>query len=141
MNNMNQITRLFYREFLLYVRNRHELLNPLIFFVIVVSLFPLATSPQLKLLTQIGPGIIWVAALLALQLSLPKLFQEDYRDGSLEQMMLLPIPLPLLCVIKAVSHWVANILPLILISPLLAEMYHLQWYTTWSSKLTWWNKG
>ena len=78
------------RDLMLSYRHRNELLNPLLFFVIVVTLFPLGTSPEKQLLQTMAPGVIWVAALLAAMLSLDSLFKADYEDGTLEQMMLSP---------------------------------------------------
>jgi len=120
---------LFKRECLIVCRQRTDWLNPLFFFVVVVSLFPLATTPELRLLTKIGPGIIWVAALLAILLSLPKLFQDDYRDGSLEQLMISPMPLALMAFTKVFAYWVMFCLPIILLTPLLGMMFHLSMST------------
>ena len=78
------------RDLRLAFRSRHELANPLIFFVLVVSLFPLAVTPKPELLKEMAPGVIWVAALLATLLSLDGLFKQDYDDGSLDQLMLSP---------------------------------------------------
>ena len=107
------------RDLRLAVRQRHELANPLIFFVLVVSLFPLAMTPTPELLTQLAPGVIWVAALLAVLLSLDRLFRQDYEDGSLDQLMLSPNPLVILVLAKVVAHWLLTGLPLVLIAPLL----------------------
>lgn len=110
------------RDFRLAVRAPQELINPLIFFMIVVSLFPLAISPNVKLLQLIAPGVIWVAALLATLLSLDRLFCSDYQDGSLEQLLLSPHPLPVLVIMKIFTHWLLTGLPLIILSPLLGLM-------------------
>jgi heme exporter protein B len=107
------------RDLRLAVRQRHELANPLIFFVLVVSLFPLAMTPTPELLKQLAPGVIWVAALLAVLLSLDRLFKQDYEDGSLDQLMLSPNPLVILVLAKVVAHWLLTGLPLVLIAPLL----------------------
>jgi heme exporter protein B len=107
------------RDLRLAVRQRHELANPLIFFVLVVSLFPLAMTPTPELLRQLAPGVIWVAALLAVLLSLDRLFKQDYEDGSLDQLMLSPNPLVILVLAKVVAHWLLTGLPLVLIAPLL----------------------
>jgi len=108
------------RDLRLAVRQRHELANPLIFFVLVVSLFPLAMTPTPELLQQLAPGVIWVAALLAVLLSLDRLFKQDYEDGSLDQLMLSPNPLVILVLAKVMAHWLLTGLPLVLIAPLLA---------------------
>ena len=76
-----------YRDLLLAVRRRRELANPLVFFVIVVSLFPLGVSPEREVLTQLAPGVIWVTALLATLMSMDTMFRSDYDDGSLEQLL------------------------------------------------------
>jgi heme exporter protein B len=121
-------SRMLRQEFLLSIRNPADWFNPLFFFVAVASLFPLAISPNNSTLQIIGPGIIWVAALLANLLSLNKLFSEDYRDGSLEQLVLSPCPMSSLLFVKIFAHWLLFCLPLIVISPLLALMYHLSAY-------------
>lgn len=108
------------RDLRLALRSRHELLNPLIFFVLVVSLFPLAITPSETQLQQMAPGVIWVSALLSVLLSLDRLFKQDYEDGSLDQLMLSPNPLVVLVLAKVFAHWLLTGLPLVLIAPLLA---------------------
>ncbi|HFB64465.1 MAG TPA: heme exporter protein CcmB [Aeromonadales bacterium] len=118
-------SQLLKRELLRQWRSRQDLLNPLMFFVITVSLFPLAVTPEGKLLTQMGPGVIWVAALLATMLSLESLYRDDYHDGTLE-LLLIQSDSPYLVVLaKILSHWLSSGLALVLISPLLAMMLHL----------------
>jgi heme exporter protein B len=107
------------RDLRLAFRSRHELLNPLIFFVLVVSLFPLATTPSSELLSKMAPGVIWVSALLSVLLSLDRLFKQDYEDGSLDQLMLSPNPLVILVLAKVFAHWLLTGLPLVLVAPLL----------------------
>lgn len=113
------------RDLLLAYRSRSELINPLIFFVLVVSLFPLATSPEPGVLRLLGPGIIWVSALLATLLSLDGLFRSDYEDGSLEQLLLSGHPLGLLALAKIAAHWLLTGLPLVVVGPLLGVMLNL----------------
>jgi len=113
------------RETLIAFRQTADLLNPLLFFIIVVSLFPLGISPELSLIHTIAPGIIWIAALLATLLALDKLFRSDYEDGSLEQLLLQPVSLPYLMLAKVMAHWLLTALPLILITPLLAALLHM----------------
>jgi heme exporter protein B len=108
------------RELLLAWKRPGDVLNPLIFFVIVATLFPLALGPDARQLALIGPGVVWVAALLAMLLSLNGLFLGDYEDGSLEQLLLSPQPLPWLVLGKSAAHWLTSGLPLILVSPLAA---------------------
>ncbi|MDN3682618.1 heme exporter protein CcmB [Vibrio tapetis] len=118
------------RELLIAFRRQADILNPLWFFIIVVTLFPLSIGPEPNLLARIAAGIVWVAALLSALLSLERLFRDDYQDGALEQMMLMPIPLPLAVMSKVIAHWLLTGLPLILISPLLAILLSLD-FNTW----------
>lgn len=106
-------------------RRSAEIANPLWFFFIVITLFPLAVGPDSVLLARIAPGIVWVAALLASLLALERLFRDDLQDGSLEQLMLLPLPLPAVVVAKVLAHWVVTGLPLIVLSPLVALLLGL----------------
>jgi heme exporter protein B len=107
-------------------RQPQDLLNPLLFFVLVVMLFPLGVSPETAFLAQAGGGILWVAALLSVLLSLDHLFRHDFDDGTLEQLVLQPQPLFLLVLAKSLAHWVLTGLPLVLLTPLLAVMVHLE---------------
>lgn len=122
---MKPILALIHREFSLAFRTRQELLNPLIFFIIVTSLFPLAISPDDKILQLIAPGVIWVAALLATLISFDKLFKSDLEDGSLEQLNLSGSTLSILALTKVFSFWLLSSVPLILITPLIAFMFDL----------------
>ena len=109
------------RDLILAFRRRAEMLNPLLFFIIVVTLFPLGVGAQPQLLQTIAPGIIWVSALLAAMLSLDGLFRSDFDDGSLEQILLSHHPTSILILGKIIAHWLVTGLPLILVAPLLAE--------------------
>ncbi|MGS0683164.1 heme exporter protein CcmB [Shewanella sp. 125m-7] len=113
------------RDLQIAIRHRGDIFNPLLFFVLVVTLFPLGIGPEPQVLTRVAPGIIWVAALLASMLSLERLFKADYVDGSLEQMLLSPQPLPLMVLAKVLAHWILTGVPLILVAPLLAVLLHL----------------
>lgn len=124
------------RDLLIAFRRRSEIIHPLIFFVMVISLFPLAIGDDKVLLQKIAPAIIWVTALLATMLSLDNLFRSDFEDGSLEQMTLLKVPLSLLVTAKIMAHWLITGLPLILITPLLAVLLYLPADTTWMLLLT-----
>mgnify|MGYP001134381527 CR=1 FL=1 len=124
------------RDLLIAFRRRSEIIHPLIFFVMVISLFPLAIGDDKVLLQKIAPAIIWVTALLATMLSLDNLFRSDFEDGSLEQMTLLKVPLSLLVTAKITAHWLITGLPLILITPLLAVLLYLPGETTWMLLLT-----
>jgi heme exporter protein B len=107
------------RDLLLAFRHRGELANPLLFFFMIVTLFPLGVSPEVTLLRKIAPGVIWIAALLAALFSLENLFRSDFEDGALEQMLLSPQPLSLLVLAKVLAHWLVSGLPMLLLAPLL----------------------
>lgn len=113
------------RDLILAYRSKGDLLNPLMFFAMIVSLFPLAVSPESAFLSQIAPGVIWVGALLACLLSLDAIFRSDFDDGSLEQMLLTPQPLFVLVLAKILSHWLISGLPLAIVAPILALMLAL----------------
>ncbi len=113
------------RDLKLALRSRAELGVQLLFYVIVASLFPLATSPERNLLAAMGPGVLWVAALLASLLSLPRLFAGDHADGTLEQIALSPYPLVALVSGKIIAHWLTTGLPVVLFAPLLGLQYAL----------------
>ncbi|AHL76165.1 heme transporter [Stutzerimonas stutzeri] len=118
----NVFTLLLARETRLLFRRPAELANPLVFFAIVIALFPLAVGPESQLLRTISPGLIWVAALLAVLLSLDGLFRSDFEDGSLEQWVVSPHPLALLVLAKVLAHWLFSGLALVLLAPLLGLM-------------------
>ncbi|MCQ4104417.1 heme exporter protein CcmB [Erwinia persicina] len=118
------------RELRIAFRSGAEIVNPLWFFLIVITLFPLGIGPEPELLARIAPGIIWVAALLSSLLALERLFRDDFLDGSLEQLLLLPTPLPLTVLGKVAAHWMVTGLPLLILSPLVALLLSLD-FTTW----------
>jgi heme exporter protein B len=118
-------TLLIAREARLLFRRPAELLNPLVFFAIVIAMFPLAVGPDTQLLQRLSPGLVWVAALLSVLLSLDGLFRSDFEDGSLEQWVLSSQPLALLVLAKVLAHWAFSGLALVLLSPLLALMLGL----------------
>jgi heme exporter protein B len=113
------------RDIRLAIRRRTDLLTILFFFLIVVSLFPLGVGTEKQVLRILGPGVVWVAALLASMLALERLFAADHDDGTLEQMLLTPQPLSLLVLAKVAAHWLLTGLPLAIIAPLIALQYHL----------------
>ena len=113
------------RDLLLTWRRRGDALNPALFALIVVVMFPLALGPEPNQLASMAAGIIFVAVLLAGLLALDTLFRGDHDDGTLEQIVLSPHPLSMLLASKILVHWLSTALPLILVSPLLAEMLHL----------------
>lgn len=113
------------RDLLTAFRRRSDLANPLSFYLIVCSLFPIGVGPDPAQLALLAPGILWVVALLACMLSSNSLFRYDYDDGSLEQMLLSPVTLYLQVLAKTLAHWLTTGLPLTLLSPLLAFLLHL----------------
>jgi heme exporter protein B len=113
------------RDLRLALRSKAELGVQLLFYVIVVTLIPLGVGPDAPLLRALGPGVLWVAALLASLLALPRLFATDFADGTLEQMALSPHPLPALISGKIAAHWLATGLPLVAASPLLGLQFGL----------------
>lgn len=113
------------RDLLLAARRKGDWLTSQFFFVMVVSMFPLGIGPEPNILRMVAPGVVWVAALLASLLSLARLFAEDYRDGSLEQMLLSPNPPVLLALGKALAHWLIYGVPLLLIAPVLGIQFAL----------------
>ncbi len=113
------------RDLLLAWRRRADIATVVLFFVIVVSLFPLGVGPEPNLLRIIAPGIIWVAALLACTLSLQHMFASDHADGALDQMLLAAAPLSLIVIARAFAHWLMSGLPLVILSPLLAIQFDL----------------
>ncbi|ELZ5939387.1 MULTISPECIES: heme exporter protein CcmB [Providencia] len=112
----------FRRELKIAFRSFSELVNPLWFFLIVITLFPLSIGPEPQLLSRIAVGIFWVAAILSSLLSLERLFKDDYLDGSLEQLLLAPHPLFITVLAKVIAHWCVTGVPLILLSPIAALM-------------------
>ena len=113
------------RDLRLAIRSKAELGVALLFYVIVVTLFPLAVGAEPALLRALGPGVLWVAALLASLLSLPRIFAADFADGSLEQIALSTHPLPALISGKIAAHWMSTGLPLAVASPLLGAQFRL----------------
>lgn len=115
----------FKRDLVLAFRRKSELVNPLIFFLIVVTLFPIGVSPEPLFLAELAPGLLWVAALLSTLLSMESLFKADFEDGSLEQLLLSPQPLFMVVLAKVTAHWLMSGLALTLVAPLLAVMLFL----------------
>lgn len=113
------------RDILLAFRRRTEVLTGLFFMVIVASLFPLAMGPELSFLRRMAPGILWIGALLSTLLSLPRLFEADYLDGSLEQLVLMPTNLAVMVSAKMTAHWLLSGLPLVLLAPVLGVQFDL----------------
>jgi heme exporter protein B len=113
------------RDLTIALRRRSDIFTTLVFFVIVVSLFPLGIGPEPNTLRLIAPGVVWVGALLASMLALEQIFSADHRDGTLEQMLLTPQPVSLLVAGKVLAHWFVSGVPLVIMSPLLGLQYDL----------------
>ena len=122
---MNALVVSLRRDLLLAARRRTEVLTALFFFVVVASLFPLGVGPETALLRRIGPGVLWVAALLATLLGLPRMFAADHADGTLEQMALSSQPFALQMAGKVAAHWLLCGAPLVLLAPLLGLQFGL----------------
>ncbi len=127
--NSDSLTRAFLilirRDLMLAIRHRAEMANPLLFFILVTSLFPLGIGANPNLLQAVAPGVIWVAALLAALLSSENGFRSDFEDGSLEQYLMSSHPVSVLVLAKITAHWLITGLPLLLISPLLGILLGL----------------
>ena len=113
------------RDLRLVWRRRGDAAQPVLFAVMVVALFPLALGADPQQLARIAPGVLWVAVLLAGLLALDSLYRGDLEDGSLEQMLLAPVPLAWLIAVRVAVHWVTTALPLVLLTPVLAELLYL----------------
>ena len=113
------------RDLRLAMRRQADIVAAMFFFIIVVSLFPLGVGPEAEQLRRLAPGVLWVAALLATMLSLPRLFADDHRDGTLVQLALSPYPLGLVVTGKVIAHWLVSGLPLALIAPVLGIQFDL----------------
>ena len=122
---LKTIYSLIARDMRLALRRQADIASVLFFFIIVVSLFPLGIGPETEQLRKLAPGVLWVAALLATMLSLPRLFADDHRDGTLEQLALSPQPLGLIVLGKVTAHWLISGLPLTLLAPVLGIQFDL----------------
>lgn len=125
MNCISLLFSIIRYDLLLAYRSKANWINALLFFVIVVSLFPLSLTNDPAILHLVGPGIIWIAALLSLTLSLPFFLKPDYDDGSLVALLLSNHSLSSLLLGKVMAHWLMTALPLIVLSPLFAMAFHL----------------
>jgi heme exporter protein B len=122
---MTGFAALLKRDLTLAMRDGAALGTALGFYLVVVAMLPLGLGPDLKLLSRIAPGILWIALLLAALLSLPRLFEADHEDGSLEVMATAPLPLELAVAAKALAHWISTGIPLALLAPVLGLMLNL----------------
>ncbi|MEX0618084.1 MAG: heme exporter protein CcmB [Pseudohongiellaceae bacterium] len=124
------------RDLLIAFKRRNDLMNPLMFFFIVVTLFPIGITPEREGLREIAVGVLWVSALLASLLSMDNLYRSDYEDGSLEQLLLTPHPLYFMVLAKVISHWLVSGLPLVLLSPILGYVLALPAEAYWTMIVT-----
>lgn len=125
MNGFSACLALIRRDLTLTFRSPGQVLNPMVFFLMVSSLFPLGIAPDRAVLAELAAGVIWIGALLAVLLSLDSLFKSDQDDGALDQLLMSPHPLPLLVLAKVFSHWLTSGFCLTLMAPLLAVMLYL----------------
>lgn len=123
--NWQQWRTLCLRDIRLAMRRPGETLHVLFFFIMTVTLFPLASSPSATTLQAIGPGVLWVCAVLACLLLLGELLESDWRDGALEALLFMPLNLPLALSAKIVARWLCGALPLVMVSPLLGLQLEL----------------
>jgi heme exporter protein B len=124
------------RDLLLAWKRPGDILNPLFFFAMVAALFPLAVGPSPEQLQFSGPAVMWVAALLAMLLSLNSLFLSDFEDGSLDQMLVSPVPLSALGLGKTLAHWLTSGLPLVIVAPVVAITFQMPFFVTGYLMLT-----
>ncbi|MBT5177877.1 MAG: heme exporter protein CcmB [Rhodospirillaceae bacterium] len=123
---MSPLFALIARDIRLAVRQGADSMMVIVFFVLVVVLFPLGIGPEPAILARVAAGVIWVAALLAAMLSMDRLYQSDHEDGSLELLVLSPLPLELQFLAKAAAHWLTTGLPLIIAAPLLGVFLNMR---------------
>ena len=116
---------IFKRDMHIAFKQKAELVQPLMFLLMVVTLFPLGVSPSPDTLQRIGPGVIWIAAILSSLMAMERLFRDDFQDGSLEQYILSGMALPAVSAVKVVGHWLVSFVPVLLLSPLLAMFLNL----------------
>ena len=116
---------IFKRDMHIAFKQKAELVQPLMFLLMVVTLFPLGISPSPDTLQRIGPGVIWIAAILSSLMAMERLFRDDFQDGSLEQYVLSGMALPAVSAVKVVAHWLVSFVPVLLLSPLLAMFLNL----------------
>lgn len=119
------------RDLILALRRKNEVITSVFFFVVVAALFPLGIGPEMNTLRLVGPGILWVGALLASMLSLGRMFAADHADGSLEQMALSPHSLSVLVAAKILAHWILSGLPLVLLAPVIGLQFDLSANALW----------
>ncbi len=131
MSDFNTLSALIASEVSTTWRRTSDITNPLAFYLMVVCLFPLSLGPEPALLQRIGPGVIWVATLLAGLISIERMFRDDWDDGVIDQMRLSPIPLWIPVLAKAIAHWLTSGLPAIVLSPIVALLMGINGDTLW----------
>jgi len=119
------IVGIFQRDLHIAFQQKAELVQPLMFLLMVVTLFPLGVSPSPETLQRIGPGVIWIAGILSSLMGMERLFRDDFLDGSLEQYSLSGVPLAAIAAVKVLVHWLVSFVPLLVLSPLLAMFLNL----------------
>lgn len=124
------------QDFAIAIRQRAELVQPIMFFVIVVTLFPIAVGPNPDILQRIGGGVIWVAAILSLLMGMERLFRDEFNDGSLEDYRFSPCPFYLIICVKVITHWFVQMMPLLLVSPILVLFLNITPQMYWALILT-----
>lgn len=124
------------RELLIQVRQIRFLINSCLFLLIFLFMFPLTLKPEVSLLRTIAPGLVWMSILLSMLLSAERLFQQDYEQGVMEQWLVSGQSLPLLVSAKVIAHWLFNLLPLLILCPLVALLFSLSAWETWVLVLT-----
>ena len=122
---LSALLTVIHRDLLVAFRRRAELMNPILFYVIVVTLFPLGVSPDVDFLSKLAPGVVWVAALLAALISMESIFRQDFDDGSIEQLFLSQHPPTLLIFGKVIAHWLITGLPMLVIVPVMALLLYI----------------
>lgn len=122
--------RQFRREMLIQVRQIRYLVNSCLFFLMLLFIFPLTIRPELMLMRMVAPGLVWMAILLSMLLSLERLFQQDYEQGVIEQWLVSGQPLNLIVTAKVLAHWLISVIPLLVLSPLIAILFS---FTAWET--------
>lgn len=121
----------FKRELLIQIRQIRVLMNSCLFFLMLLFIFPLTLKPEIALMRTIAPGLIWMAMLLSMLLSADRLFQQDYDHGVIEQWLVSGRSLNLLVSAKVMAHWVFNLIPILVLCPLIAILFSFNWWETW----------
>ena len=124
------LTQYIKREFLVYIRKPCQILNPILFFLLIISLFPMGGAVELQALQKLAPGLIWISVLLASMVSIDRIFYYDYQQGVLEQYWISPVPLEYMIYAKFIIHWLMMLVPLLAALPFVALMYDFSLMST-----------